>query len=353
MISFKVDGKEISRNGDKAFIIAEIGHNHQGDIEICKDLFSEAAKAGAGAVKLQKRFNKDLYTTEMYNSPYTSENAYAPTYGKHREYLEFGKKEYLELKAFAESKGLVFLSTAFDFKSVDFLEEINVSAHKIASGDLPNIPLIKYIAKCGKPVFISTGGACFKDVQRAYNAIKPINKNICIMQCTAGYPAKTSELNLKVIQTYLKEFPDIVVGLSDHHQSILPSTLGYMLGARVFEKHFTLSRSWKGSDQAFSLEPMGLYRIVRDLSLIPIELGDGVKIVFDSEKEPIRKMGKMIVASRNLKKGHIIGEKDVNFKSPCEGLSPYMLEDILGSKLKNDIKKEQPLKMEYLDRGDI
>lgn len=349
MSNLNIENKVISRYETKTLIIAEIGHNHQGEIDICKKLFLAPANAGVDAVKLQKRNNKELYTKDMYNATYNSENAYAPTYGEHREYLEFNKDEYLELKSYAKSLGLIFLATAFDFSSVNFLEEVGISGYKISSGDLKNIPLLTYIAKLNKPMIISTGGATMKDVQRAYESVYPINNNICLLQCTAGYPAKFEELNLKVIEKYLNLFPDIVIGLSDHHQSILPVTLGYMLGARVFEKHFTLSRASKGTDHSFSLEPQGLTRIVRDLRAIPIAIGDGVKRKFESEEEPIRKMGKMIVAKYFLEKGKILSKKDVEFKSPNDGLPPYMLEEILDRKLKYDVKKEQPIFLDLFE----
>ena len=156
-------------------MIAEIGHNHQGDIEKCKAMFRAAAECGADAVKLQKRDNRALFTREMYDSIYNSENAYAPTYGEHREKLEFSREQYLELKAYADELGILFFSTAFDRPSADLLAEIDMPAFKIASGDLTNTPLLKHVAQFGKPMIISTGGATLEDAQRAYDAIMPIN----------------------------------------------------------------------------------------------------------------------------------------------------------------------------------
>ena len=332
-----INGKEITRDGDDAFIIAEIGHNHQGNLGTCIKLFESAADCGVDAVKLQKRDNKALYTDEMYNERYNSENAYAPTYGEHREYLEFGKDEYLHLKLVAEQLGLIFFATAFDMPSVDFLEDINLPAYKVASGDLRNLPLIKYIASTNKPMFISTGGAYLKDVCRAVEAA---HANICINHCTAGYPAETEELNLRVIKTYLDYFP-CVIGLSDHHIGIESPVLAYMMGARAFEKHFTLNRAWKGTDQSFSLEPSGLKRVVRNLKSIPVMLGDGVKKPLNSEREPLRKMGKMQVASRDLPEGHILTESDIAYKSPCDGIPPHI--DLVGVRLSKPVKEGEAI----------
>ena len=329
--------RTIERDGDSAFVVAEVGHNHQGSLDKCIELFKSAAACGADAVKIQKRTNKSLYTSEMYNQPYHSENAYADTYGEHREYLEFGKSEYLELKNVAEQLGLIFFATAFDFEAVDFLEDINLPAYKVASGDLQNVPLIKYIASTNKPMFISTGGAYLKDVCRA---VEVAHDNICVMQCTSGYPAEAEELNLRVIQTYLDSF-GCVVGLSDHHVGIESPVLAYMLGARVFEKHFTLNRTWKGTDQAFSLEPAGLKKVVRDLKNVPLMLGDGTKKPFNSEQEPLRKMGKMQVASRDLPAGHILTESDINYKSPCDGIPPHI--DLVGVRLNKPLKRGEAI----------
>src|SRR5690606_29374742 len=171
------------------YVIAEIGHNHQGSLDKARELFREAKLAGAHAVKLQKRDNRGLYTRAAYNKPYDNENSFGATYGEHREFLEFGASEYRELKAFAAELGIDFFATAFDFVSADFLEELGVPAYKVASGDLKSIPLLKHIASFGKPMIISTGGATIEDVQRAYDAIMPINPQLAILQCTAGYPA--------------------------------------------------------------------------------------------------------------------------------------------------------------------
>lgn len=339
-----IEGIEISDDSD-CYVIAEIGHNHQGSVEQCKKLFKAAKAAGADAVKLQKRNNRALFTKEMYDSPYNSENAYAPTYGAHREFLEFGHDEYLELKKYAKELGITFFSTAFDFPSADFLEEIDLPAYKIASGDITNTPLLKYIAKFGKPMIISTGGASPEEVRRAYDAVMPINTQICIMQCTSGYPPTFEELNLRVIQSYREAFPDIVIGFSAHDSGIAMGLAGFVLGARMVEKHFTLNRALKGTDHAFSLEPHGLEKMVRDLRRARIALGDGVKRRFPSEDAPLFKMGKKIVAARDLPAGHVLTEADLAYKCPSDGLPPYMYDQVLGKRLVTSLKEEQNIEL--------
>ena len=178
------------------YVIAEVGHNHQGDLETCREMFQTAATCGASAVKLQKRDNRSLYSQAMFEKPYDNENSFGATYGEHREALEFGRDEYKSLKTFTSELEVDFFATAFDFSSADFLAELDVPAFKIASGDLRNIPLMRHVAAVGKPILISTGGASMDDVQRAYDEVMPINSQLCIMQCTAGYPAEYRELDL-------------------------------------------------------------------------------------------------------------------------------------------------------------
>jgi sialic acid synthase len=342
---FHVANKAVS-DDSSSFVIAEVGHNHQGEIEKCKAIFKAAADAGAHAVKIQKRDNKTLFTKEMYDSHYDSENAYAATYGAHREILEFGREQYIELRDYANGLGVMFFSTAFDERSADFLEEIDMPAYKIASGDLNNIPLLKKVAKFGKPMIISTGGATLDDARRAYNAIMPINRNLCIMQCTSGYPAPYEELNLRVIETFRKNFPEVVIGFSSHDSGISMPIVAYMLGARVFEKHFTLNRTWKGSDQPFSLEPGGLRRVVRDLERARMALGDGVKHPYASEDGPLSKMVKRIVAARDLKAGTLLKADDLEFRIPAakkitaDSLCPADVDTLVGKVLTCDMAAE-------------
>lgn len=339
---FEIDGKVVSDDTD-AYVIAEIGHNHQGDLDTCKALFKAAKDCGADAVKIQKRDNRSLFTREMYESPYNSENAYAPTYGAHREFLEFGRDQYIELIDYAKEIGVTFFSTAFDLKSADFLEELDMPAYKIASGDLNNTPLLRRVARTGKPMVISTGGGTMEDVRRAVETVLPINSNICVLQCTSGYPPEYEELNLRVIETFREEFPEIVIGFSAHDNGIAMPLVAYMLGARMMEKHFTLNRAWKGTDQAFSLEPGGLRRMIRDLRRARIATGDGIKRRYPSEESPLYKMAKKLVAARNLPEGHVLMLDDIAQKVPNNGLPPYEMDRVVGKQLKRTLMEDESL----------
>lgn len=342
-----VDGVAIN-DGSDSYVIAEIGQNHEGDVDKCKALFDAAKQCGASAVKLQKRDNRTLYTRKMYDEPYNSENAYAPSYGEHREFLEFNGDQYVELMSYARNIGITMFATAWDIPSANLLNEIGMPAFKIASGDLKTIPLIRHIAKFGKPMFISTGGSTMTDVRRMYEAISPINSQLCIMQCTSGYPPRFVELNIRVIESYRRAFPDAVIGFSSHDNGIAMALLGYMLGARAVEKHFTLNRSWKGTDQAFSLEPSGMRRLVRDLKRARIALGDGVKRCYPSETAPMRKMGKMLVASRAMNAGDVLKADDIAFKSPGEGVPPCYFDFFVGQTLKVSIELDEPFTFEAI-----
>lgn len=328
------------------FIVAEIGHNHQGDLKKAMDLFKTARECGVDAVKLQKRDNRTLYTHAMFHKPYDNENSFGETYGLHREALEFGKAEYVELQQYAKELGLVFFATAFDIPSADFLAELDVPAYKIASGDLKNTPLLKHVAKIGKPMIVSTGGATIEDAQRAYDATMPVNSQLCLLQCTAAYPASYDELNLRVITTYREKFPDVVVGLSDHENGIAMAVAAFVLGARVIEKHLTLNHTWKGTDHAFSLEPIGMRKLVRDLRRVRLALGDGIKKPYPSEIDPLKKMGKKLVAARDLPANHMLTPADISIKSPADGgLPPYQLDNILGRRTRRALQEDDAIEI--------
>jgi sialic acid synthase len=344
-----VDGVDIT-DGGGCYVIAEIGHNHQGDVEKARQLIHAAKECGADAVKLQKRSNRSLYTRAYYDQPYDNEFSFGATYGAHREALELSFEEYRELQAYAREQGVAFFATAWDFESADLLAELGVPAFKIASGDLLNTPLQRHIASFGKPIFLSTGGGTMEDVERAVETILPINEQVCILQCTAAYPAAAEDLNLRVIATLRVRFPSLVIGLSDHQSGISMALVAYMLGARVIEKHFTLDHALKGTDHAFSLMPDGLRRLVRDLRRIEPALGDGVKRPLAVETKPMEKMGKKLVAARDLELGHVLSPDDIAIRSPADGgLPPYELDRLVGRRLRRPVAFEDVLTFEDVE----
>jgi N-acetylneuraminate synthase/sialic acid synthase len=225
-------------------------------------------------------------------------------------------------------------------------------AYKLASADLANTPLLRHVAEIGKPLIISTGASTLDDVLRAYETIKPINPQVAVLQCTANYPANWDELDLRVIETYRELFPDSVIGLSSHDNGIAMPVAAYVLGARIVEKHFTLNRAMKGTDHAFSLEPQGMKKMVRDLERTHQALGDGVKKTYESEKAPIIKMGKSLVVARNLPSGHVLGPKDVVMKSPGGGIPPYDLHKVIGRTTLKPLHEDDFLSFDVLSKSD-
>jgi N-acetylneuraminate synthase/sialic acid synthase len=338
-----VDGRTITRDGP-AYVIAEIGHNHQGELEKAKALIHAARECGVDAVKFQKRNNRVLFTRAFYDSPYENENSFGATYGAHRDALELSEPDWFELSQYAREEGVAFVAAAFDEPSADFLAGLGVDAFKFASGDLSNVPFLRYVAAFGKPMFLSTGGGTIEDVDRAVEAVTAVDPQLCVLHCTASYPAEVEDLNLAVIGTLRDRYPELVIGLSDHHNGIAMAPVAYMLGARVFEKHFTLNHAWKGTDHAYSLMPDGMRRFVRDLRRVPLSLGDGVKRRLPSEERPLQKMGKQLVAARDLAAGHALATGDLIAKSPADrGLPPYELDGLLGRVLARPLRDEQAI----------
>ena len=342
-------GRHVVNDHGPVYVIAEVGHNHQGNLETAKEMFRQAQSCGAQAVKLQKRDNRALFTRAAFDKPYENENSFGATYGEHREALEFGRDEYAELKMYAAELGLDFFATAFDIRSADFLEALDMPAYKIASGDVRNLPLLRHVAAFGKPIIVSTGGGTMADVEQAYEVVMAINTQLCIMQCTCGYPVEFDELNLQVIDTYRKRFPDIVIGYSGHDNGISMPVVSYVLGARVIEKHFTLNRAMKGTDNVFSLEPVGMRKMVRDLDRARRSMGDGQKVVFASEAGPVLKMGKKLVAARDVPAGRALTEEDIAVKSPGDGLPPTEQDRVIGAVTKIALHEDDSLALDQLE----
>jgi N-acetylneuraminate synthase/sialic acid synthase len=270
------------------------------------------------------------------------------SYGEHREALEFDFEQYKELQAYAHELGLTFFATAFDFNSVDFLEKLNVPAYKIASGDLLNTPLQRYIAQTGKPIFLSTGGGTLLDIDRAYNEILKWNEQLVLFQCTASYPTESKDMCLGVIPEFIKRYPKAVIGLSDHYPGKLMSPIAYILGARVFEKHFTLRHTDKGTDHAFSLEPEALEKLVKDLQKVQVCMDDRKRLL-DCEIKPLYKMGKKLTFSRDISIGEILTASDVKIVSPNDGLAPYELDNLLNRKMCYNVNEGDSIRQEYVE----
>lgn len=277
-----IANKKIGEN-QPCFIIAEIGINHNGSLEMAKKLISMAHFFGCDAVKFQKRTIEDVYTKEELEAP--RQSVFGSTNGDLKYGLEFGFEEYKEIDRYCKELGILWFASCWDKKSVDFIEQFDVCAHKIPSALITDIELLKYIKNTGKPILLSTGMSTIEEIDKAVDVVGL--DNTIIYHCTSTYPSENSELNLNAIKT-LKEKYNCPIGYSGHEKGIVSSTIAVVLGACSIERHITLDRALWGSDQAASLEPDGLRKMVRDIRNVKTFLGDGIKKVYDSEL-PIKK----------------------------------------------------------------
>lgn len=272
-------------DGHPAYIIAEIGINHNGSVELAKKLVDVAVESGCDAVKFQKRTVEVVYSAEELAKP--RENPFGPTNGDLKRGLEFGQEEYKEIDAYCKEKGMPWTASCWDEASVDFIEQFAPPFYKIASASLTDDNLLKHHRKYGRPIILSTG---MSDIKLIEHAVDVLGKDdLILLHCTSTYPSKPSELNLAGIKT-LKERFGVLVGYSGHEVGLATSVAAAVLGACVVERHITLDRSMWGSDQAASVEPQGVSRMVRDIRTIEVALGDGEIKIYDSEKPIISKL---------------------------------------------------------------
>ena len=328
-------------DGHPAFIIAEIGINHQGDVNIAQDLIQKAKECGADAVKFQKRSLTRILTKAGLDMAYDNRNSFGKTYGEHKKALELSEADYRELNIFCQKLDIIFCASGWDEESIDFLDEIGIPFFKMASADLTNFPLLIHTAKKNKPMILSTGMADMKMVHAAFSQVNPINNQIAILQCTSTYPSAFSEVHLNVLQTYMKEFPDTVIGYSGHEQGIAIPPAAVALGAKIIERHFTLDRTMKGGDHAASLEPQGFAKMVRDIHHIEEAMGNTQKKIQESEAPVFRKLAKSIVSAVNISSGDSITANMLTTKGPGTGISPMRLNELLGKISKIDIPADQ------------
>ena len=340
MTELQLGNKNVG-DGHPAFIIAEIGINHQGDVSIAKNLIQKAKECGADAVKLQKRSISRILTKSGLEMAYDNRNSFGKTYGEHKIALELSEADYHELNTYCKKMDIIFCASGWDEESIDFLDEMGIPFFKMASADLTNFPLLVHTAKKNKPMILSTGMADMKMVQAAYSQVNQINNQIAILQCTSTYPSAFSEVHLNVLQTFMKEFPDTVIGYSGHEQGIAIPPAAVALGAKIIERHFTLDRTMKGGDHAASLEPQGFAKMVRDIRHIEEAMGSTEKKIQESEAPVFRKLAKSIVSVVDINSGDSITADMLTTKGPGTGISPMRLNDLIGKISKIDIPADQ------------
>jgi len=334
------------------YIIGEIGQNHNGSVELAKviiDLASREIKdevfgstlKGMDAVKLTKRdLNQELSASQM-NKAYDNPNSFGKTYGEHRSALELSNEEHYEVYKHAKQKGLDFVETLCAIGCLSMLKLFTPDKLKVASRDLTNLPLLSALAETKIPIIISTGMSGKKELDDAINVISKSHSEISILHCVSQYPTAPKNVNLRTIPYLLKNYKDYVVGYSDHTIGISTPVAAIAMGAKIIEKHITLDRRMKGTDQVGSLGPDGIYRMVRNIRILDDSLGlEEISIVPETviAKE---KLERSIASNKELLSGHIISEDDIHLLSPGDGFKWAEKELVVGRKIDHSIKKDE------------
>lgn len=282
--TIKIGNREVGDN-HPCFIIAEIGINHNGSLEIARRLIDAAVHAGCDAVKFQKRTIEVVYTAEELAKP--RESPFGTTNGDLKRGLEFGYAQYQEIDQYCRQKGILWFASCWDEASVDFIEQFQPPCYKIASASLTDDCLLRHHRKYGRPIILSTGMSTLEQVDHAVEILG--KENLLLMHTNSTYPSKSDELNLRVLHTLASRY-GIPVGYSGHEVGLATTVAAVALGACAVERHITLDRAMWGSDQAASVEPQGFERLVKDIRAVEKALGNGIKRVYESELPIMKKL---------------------------------------------------------------
>jgi len=327
--------------GQPCFIIAEAGVNHNGDLELARRLIDVAKTAGADTVKFQTYKTELGMTLDAPKAEYqmvttdTSESQFDML-----KQLELSPQAHQELQEYCVERGILFLSSVFDEESADLLELLDVPSFKIPSGEITNLPLLKHVARKGRPMIVSTGMSTLGEVEAAVQTIQGTgNENIVLLHCVSAYPAPPEDVNLRAMQTLAAAF-GLPVGFSDHTLGVAIAVAAVALGACVIEKHFTLDRTLPGPDHQASLLPDELNELVRSIRTVELAMGHGRKEPVASEADTALVSRKSIVAARSIAAGTMITGELVTLKSPSTGLPPSMLDQVIGRATVQDISED-------------
>lgn len=338
----KIDKFQISK---RTFIIAEIGNNHNGSIQKAKLMIDKAIDIGVNAVKFQMRHIEEVYRSKSLSRQ--GDDLGTEYVLDLLDKFELNQAEHRELSKYCKERDILYMCTPWDLKSIDVLESFNVKAYKVASADLTNIPLINKLCETKKPLILSTGMSSVEEIKFTTDFLNKKNASFALLHCNSTYPAPIQDINLNWINS-LREIHSIV-GYSGHERGINVSLAAVSLGAQIIERHFTLDRNMEGPDHAASLEYKEFKNLVKGCREIEQALGDGkTKKISQGEMINRENLSKSLVASRELKKGHILKEKDIKILSPGQGLSPQMLDQLIGKKLNRDMQFE-----DYFFKSDI
>ncbi|WP_411169869.1 N-acetylneuraminate synthase [Clostridium sp. MB05] len=325
----------------RVFIIGEAGVNHNGNLNLAKQLVDVAVEAGVDAIKFQTFKSENLVTTSAKQANYQIENLKEETSQiEMLKKLELSVEDHKELISYCKDKGVMFLSSPFDLDSIDLLSSFNMNIFKIPSSEIENVPYLRKVARVAKKIILSTGMSTLSNIEFALNLLYSEGaKDVIVLHCNTAYPTKMSDVNLLAMNTIKKAFK-VKVGYSDHTKGIEVPIAAVALGAEVIEKHFTLDKNMAGPDHKASLNPEELCNMVSSIRNIELALGDGIKNLTESEKENAIAGKKSIVSLGNIKKGDIFTSNNISVKRPGNGISPKNWDEIIGMKAKKDFKKD-------------
>lgn len=325
------------------FIIAEAGVNHNGSLETAKRLVDAAAQAGADCVKFQTYITEEDTSVFAAQADYQKQNTGDGGQSQYEmlKKLELGYEEFRELKRYCGEKGILFLSSPFELRSVAFLEEIGIPFWKIASSEITNYPFLKKIAQNGKPIVMSTGMCTLQEIRQAMDVLLSCgDRKIVLLQCNTEYPTPMQDVNLRAMLGLQREF-GCPVGYSDHTQGIEIPIAAAALGAVIIEKHFTLDKQMEGPDHIASLDPNELEAMVRAIRNVETALGSPAKEISESERKNRTAARKSVVAARDIRRGEILTEENIAAKRPGGGISPMRWEELLGQRAVRDFIRDE------------
>lgn len=332
----KIDGIGIGYQ-EPCYIVAEIGINHNGSVKLAKKLIDGAISAGANAVKFQKRDLDNIYKSDVLNDPTIESQGFEILIDVLKN-VEFNENQYHEILEYCKTKNISFLCTAWDKKSVDFLESLNISSYKIASADMTNFPLIKYILKTKKPIIVSTGMSTAEEIEKTVKFLKNENADFILLHSNSTYPAPIESLNLCLI-SQMREKYDVPVGYSGHEPNIIPSVMAANMGAVILERHITIDKNMEGLDHAASLNVEEFSILVKNIRESEIAYGKPQKKMTRGEILQREVLGKSLVCKENIAKNGIFSEENIEVKGPAKGISPQYYYEILGKIAKREIKR--------------
>lgn len=344
-MNYEIDSNPLSLRENQVFVVAEAACNHMCDIDLAKVMIDEAAEAGADSIKFQT-YKSERMVTKNAQAYWGSETMSQQEYYKRLD--RFDKEDYEELFDYCKSKNIIGFSTPFSIEDAVILNELNMKLFKIPSFEIIDLELLECVAKFGKPIILSTGASTFEEIDNAITTITKFNPKLALMACTLSYPTDYENANLMRIKTLKKRYPDFMIGISDHtppdeNMAIPAFSIG--LGARIIEKHYTLSQKLTGSGHFFSLEPKDLHKMVRNVRLFEKTCGDGFQGLSPAEVKATESGRKSIVANRKIKKNQEITRNDIAFKRPANGISPSDMDKVIGKIANKDFEPDDLIKM--------